>query len=160
MTRVLVGPGRAVAAVLAVAFAGAALGACAIEPDVGPLLAGTCKNADSDPDHSVSFANQIRPLLSRMSAGCNCHMPSAAGPGTGTQLSGLDLSSLASLRAGGANSGSQIVVAGEPCSSIMYLKVEQAPPFGSRMPLGGPPFLTDEEEALMHDWIAEGATNN
>ena len=87
-------------------------------------------------------------------------MPSAAGPGTGTQLSGLDLSSLSSLRAGGASSGSRIVVAGEPCSSIIYLKVEQAPPFGSRMPLGGPPFLTDEEENLLHDWIAEGANDN
>jgi len=146
-----------VAAALAVL---AAFGACALEPDVGPLLAGTCKNADSNPDARVSFANDVRPLFNRMTAGCGCHMPSAAGPGTGTQLSGLDLSSLASLRAGGASSGSRIVVAGEPCSSILYLKVEQAPPFGSRMPLGGPPFFSDEEEDLLHDWISEGANNN
>jgi hypothetical protein len=139
---------------------GAALGACAIEPDVGPLLAGICKNDDTNPDRNVSFANDIRPLFNRMMAGCGCHMPTAGGPGAGTVLSGLDLSSLTSLRAGGANSGSRIVVAGEPCSSILYLKVEQAPPFGSRMPLGGPPFLTDAEEDLLHDWISEGANNN
>ena len=143
-----------------VAAALAVLGACALEPDVGPLLAGTCKNADTNPDARVSFANDIRPLFNRMTGGCGCHMPSAAGPGTGTQLSGLDLSSLASLRVGGASSGSRIVVAGEPCSSILYLKVEQAPPFGSRMPLGGPPFFTDQEEDLLHDWISEGANNN
>jgi hypothetical protein len=143
-----------------VAAALAVLGACALEPDVGPLLAGTCKNADRNPDARVSFTNDIRPLFNRMTGGCGCHMPSAAGPGTGTQLSGLDLSSLASLRAGGASSGSRIVVAGEPCSSILYLKVEQAPPFGSRMPLGGPPFFSDEEEDLLHDWISEGANNN
>jgi len=141
------------------AVALAVLGACALEPDVGPLLAGTCKNADRNPDARVSFANDIRPLFNRTTAGCGCHMPSAAGPGTGTQLSGLDLSSLASLRVGGASSGSRIVVAGEPCSSILYLKIEQAPPFGSRMPLGGPA-LSDVEEDLVHDWIAEGANNN
>ena len=143
-----------------VAAALAVLGACALEPDVGPLLAGTCKNADRNPDARVSFTNDIRPLFNRMTGGCGCHMPSAAGPGTGTQLSGLDLSSLASLRAGGASSGSRIVVAGEPCSSILYLKVEDAPPFGSRMPLNGPPFLSDEETDLIHDWIAEGAADN
>jgi hypothetical protein len=152
MTRLFVG--------LALAIGGAALAACAIEPDVGPLLAGICKNEDTNPDQKVSFANDIRPLFNRMAAGCSCHMPSASGPGTGTLLSGLDLSSMASLRAGGANSGSRIVVAGEPCSSILYLKVEQAPPFGSRMPLGGPPFFTEEEENLLHDWISEGASNN
>jgi len=146
-----------VAAALAVV---AAFGACALEPDVGPLLANSCKNPDTNPDARVSFANDIRPLFNRMTAGCGCHMPSSAGPALGTQLSGLDLSSLASLRAGGASSGSRIVVAGEPCSSILYLKIEQAPPFGSRMPLGGPPFFTDEEEDLLHDWIAEGAENN
>ena len=144
----------------ALAIGGAALGACALEPDVGPPLAGICKDADTNPERTVSFATDIRPLFNRMTAGCGCHMPSAAGPGGGTQLSGLDLSSMAALRAGGANSGSRIVVAGEPCSSIIYLKVEQAPPFGSRMPLGGPPFFTDEEENLLHDWIAEGASNN
>jgi hypothetical protein len=151
-------PGTLGLAVAAAALA--ALGACMLEPDVGPLLAGTCKNADTNPDRQVSFANQIRPLFNRMAAGCGCHMPSAAGPGTGTQLSGLDLSSLSSLRTGGASSGNRIVVAGEPCSSIIYLKVEQAPPFGSRMPLGGPPFFTEEETDLLHDWIAEGASNN
>jgi hypothetical protein len=147
-------------------FAGlalAALAACAqLEPDVGPLLAGACDNADTNPAVSVSFSSQIRPLMNRPAdmAGCDCHMPSSAGASTATQISGLDLSSLSSLRAGGRNSAGKIVIAMEPCASILYQKVDEAPPFGSRMPLGGPPFLSDDEVRLIHDWIAEGAADN
>jgi hypothetical protein len=134
--------------------------ACALEPDVGPLLAGSCSDTDTHPDRVVSFAAQIRPILDRPMAGCSCHMPLPGGPGMATQLSGLSLSSYASLREGGVNSGSQIVIAGQPCASILYQKVSDAPPFGSRMPLTGPPFLTSDELALIHDWIAEGAANH
>lgn len=155
-------PRRAMAGLaVAVAVAGVGVvGACGVlEPDVGPLLAGTCRDADTNPGIDVSFANDIRPLFQRRSGGCSCHVPSTSGPGTGTLLSGLDLGSLPSLRAGGVSSGNRIVVAMQPCASVLYLKVEQAPPFGSRMPLGGP-FFTEEEKALLHDWIAEGALDN
>jgi hypothetical protein len=136
------------------------LAGCALAPDVGEPLAGACSNADSNPGLSVSFRAQLRPILARPMAGCTCHLPTAAGASTAIQLSGLDMSSLASLRAGGRNSGAGIVVAGQPCSSTLYQKVDEAPPFGSRMPLGGPPFLSDEDIALIHDWIAEGAADN
>ena len=148
--------GRAVLAGLAVA----AVAACALKPDVGPLLASTCDDADSRPEASVSFSAQIRPLINRATGGCSCHLPSASGPGTAIQLSGLDLSSLTSLRAGGLTSGSRIVVPLQPCESILYQKVDDAPPFGNRMPLGGPPFLSADELRLIHDWIAEGAADN
>jgi len=138
-----------------------AAGACArLEHDVGPLLAGMCDNADGDPGAKLSFAGQIRPLLDRDTAGCSCHMPLSGGPGMATQLSGLDLSSWASLRSGGFNSGAQIVVGGQPCDSILYQKISDAPPFGSRMPLTGPPYLSAAELQLVHDWIAEGAEDN
>ena len=138
----------------------AAAGACALEPDVGPLLASTCSDADTQPGTTVSFAAQIRPILDRPMAGCSCHMPVAGGPGMATQLSGLSLGSYAALRDGGFNSGPEIVIAGQPCASILYQKVSDAPPFGSRMPLSGPPFLTADELQLIHDWIAEGAADN
>jgi hypothetical protein len=140
---------------------GLALGAmvgCA--PEVGPLLAGTCDNADTDPDVDVSFSTQIRPLLNRMPGGCSCHMPTSTGLGPATQIIGLNLGSLASLRAGGVTSGTQIVIGGDPCGSIIYQKVSGAPPFGSRMPLNGPPYLSTNERKLLHDWIAEGASDN
>jgi hypothetical protein len=87
-------------------------------------------------------------------------MPTAAGPGPATVITGLDLSSLSSLRAGGRNSGPRIVVDLAPCESILFQKVDVAPPFGSRMPLGGPPFLSEDEIRLLHDWIAEGGNDN
>jgi hypothetical protein len=135
-------------------------GGCALEPDVGPLLAGTCDNRDTHPEASVSFAAQIQPVITRRTAGCTCHLPGSGGPGIGTALSGLNLASLSSLRQGGTNSGARIVVPGEPCGSILYQKVYDAPPFGSRMPFDGPPFLSDQEIAQIHDWIAEGANDN
>lgn len=138
----------------------ALLTACALEPDVGPRLAGVCDNTDTQPRTSVSFSRDIRPLISRQVGGCGCHLPSSVGAGPGTVLSGLDLSSFMSLRAGGANSGARVVVAGEPCASIMYQKLSDSPPFGSRMPLNGPPFFDADQLRLLHDWIAEGANNN
>jgi len=142
------------------ALAALALAGCAqLEPDVGRLTVGTCKDAATT-SQTVSFASDIRPLISRGMGGCGCHLPTGAGQGPATQLIGLDLGSYASLREGGVNSGTQVIVAGSPCSSILYQKVDDAPPFGSRMPLNGPPYLTDDELRLVHDWIAQGARDN
>jgi hypothetical protein len=38
--------------------------------------------------------------------------------------------------------------------------VGEAPPFGARMPLNGPPFLDERDRQLLADWIAEGADDN
>jgi hypothetical protein len=135
-------------------------GCTALAPDVGAPLVGGCKDADSNPAVPVSFARDLKPLIGRMAGGCGCHLPNGAGPGPATQLVGLELSSYAALRAGGVNTGARIVIAGQPCASLLYQKVSEAPPFGSRMPLSGPPYLTDAEEELFHDWIAEGAADN
>jgi hypothetical protein len=43
-----------------------------IEPDVGPLTAGQCKNEDSNADEDVSFKDQVLPMLSMR---CGCHDP-------------------------------------------------------------------------------------
>jgi hypothetical protein len=136
------------------------LAACALEPDVGARFPNECSEGDSQPASAVSFARDLRPLINRQMGGCGCHLPSATGAGTGTQISGLDMSSLNTLRAGGLNSGSRAIVAGQPCESVLYLKLEDAPPFGSRMPLNGPPFWNSDELKLLHDWIAEGAKDN
>lgn len=147
---------RAALTVAARVAALAALAACSVVPDVGPRLAGTCDDTDSRPaGKPVSFAGDIQPLIFRGKGGCGCHLD-----GIGTRLAGLNLSSLSNLRMGGFNSGARIIVAGEPCSSLMYQKLSDAPPFGSRMPLNGPPFWTTDELQLLHDWIAEGASDN
>lgn len=133
---------------------------CALAPDVGARLAGTCDDSDGHAGKPVSFSADIHPLILRQVGGCSCHLPTPTGDGVGTQISGLNLSSLATLRMGGMNTGARIVVAGDPCSSLMYQKLSDAPPFGSRMPLNGPPFWTADELQLLHDWIAQGASNN
>jgi hypothetical protein len=149
---------RAALAVLAAAGA-----SCVVDvvPDVGPPLTGACDPADSDPGADVSFAHDIRPIMDRPRgmAGCGCHTPTNGLP-SGIEQSGLDLGSIYALRQGGRTSGTAIVVAGDPCSSVLVQKLESTPPFGSRMPLDGPPYLEDAEVLLIRDWIAEGALDN
>lgn len=139
----------------------AALAACTtIDPDVGPLLAGACLDTDTNINRSVSFTHDIRPVISAPMGGCSCHLSqTGAGPGPATVITGLDLGSYQSLLQGGHNSGPNIIIAGQPCDSILYQKIGVAPPFGSRMPLGLTP-LSDQTIQLVHDWIAEGALDN
>ena len=140
------------------------LGGCAFEePEVGPPLAGNCESEDSDPDVNVRFSLDIRPLMNRPrgEAGCSCHQPSAgSSTPSGIDQSGLDLGSVEKLRRGGRNTGADLVVPGDPCASVLMHKIAGAPPFGSRMPLDGPPYLAPEEIQLISDWIAEGAVDN
>lgn len=141
-------------------------GACldkldAFDPMTGPPLQERCVNQDSDPDQDVSFREDIQPVMMGATAqpGCGCHMPAGADP-IGFELSGLDLSSYEGLRAGGVNSQSSIVLPGAPCDSILWQKVSPGPPFGSRMPFNGPPFLDQATRQVLADWIAEGARDN
>lgn len=151
---------RARLGLAAVSAALLALAACDLEPDVGPATHARCMNADGDPGREVSFARDIAPIFARDAVGCaTCHDPRSPNP-VGVSLGGLDLTSYATLVAGGARSGPDIVVAGDPCGSVLYLKVSPGPPFGARMPHDGPPFLPEAELDLVHDWIAEGARDN
>ena len=131
------------------------------DPMVGEAKATRCINEDSDPNTDVSFSGEILPMLMPApgKVGCGCHMPSQAEP-IGIQQSGLDLSSYAKLKNGGNNSGSEILVPGDACSSILWQKISPGPPFGARMPFNGPPFLTKDEIRLIADWIVEGANDN
>jgi mono/diheme cytochrome c family protein len=132
-----------------------------LRPDIGPPVQELCLDEDSDPDTPVRFGRDIvEVLFARELTGCHqCHRPTAPTP-LGFEVGGLDLTSATSLRGGGVVSGSDIVIPGRPCDSIIVQKISPAPPFGGRMPLNGPPFLTDEERQLIHDWVAEGALDN
>jgi len=129
-----------------------------LEPQVGALLQSPCADEDSDPGAAVGFgADILDALLAQPVGGCmSCHDPSQGSP-LGFTVGGLDLSSYAGLRRGGAQGGSDVVVPEQPCSSVLVLKLGPAPPFGSRMPLNGPPFLSPAEQQRVRDWIAEGA---
>ena len=140
-----------------------ALSACIaeLEPEVGELRTGICEPEDSDPEHDVSFMEDLLPLLERPGGegGCSCHTPKSARP-IGIELTGFNLGSAEALLRGGKMSGDQIVVPGDPCASIIVQKVSSAPPFGARMPTSGPPYMSPAERTLLADWIAEGAHDN
>ncbi len=65
-----------------------------------------------------------------------------------------------SVMRGGNNSKANIIIATQPCDSILWQKISAGPPFGSRMPFSGPPFLDDGTRLMFSDWIAEGARDN
>jgi mono/diheme cytochrome c family protein len=123
----------------------------AIAPDVGPIQSGgeqTC-NTDADPATAVPYAD-VQQLFDDHCT--RCHRPD----GEGVQESGLDLTSYGALLEGGTRSVDTIVIAGEPCASVIFQKITDAPPFGSRMPRGDRA-LSAAEQQLLHDWISEGA---
>lgn len=133
----------------------------ALDPMVGVQLAPRCSNEDSDPDNDVSFARDVLPIFFGEAGpvGCTCHLATDEMP-IGLDQSGLDLSSYTTLREGGQNSLTTIVIAGAPCDSVLWRKISPGPDFGSRMPFDGPPFLEERTIQLISDWIAEGARDN
>ncbi len=123
----------------------------AIAPEVGPLQSSgeaTC-NADTDPGTIVPYADVQQLFDDRCT---RCHRPG----GEGVQDSGLDLTSYDVLLAGGTRSVATIAIPGEPCASVLFQKLTEAPPFGARMPRGDRNLSTAELQ-LVHDWISEGA---
>jgi hypothetical protein len=138
----------------------AALGAAAciadLEPEVGPLVAGQCKNEDSNPEIDVSFKDEVLPLLQMR---CGCHDPKGTGSGYAIELTGYSVGGRADLLRGGSKTGDKSVVPGDACSSLLVQKCAESFPFGSRMPLYGP-YLSKTEMSLMRDWIVEGAHAN
>jgi len=118
---------------------------------------------------ATGFAAQIEPLFD---TNCiRCHAPGGIGfNGTGgNQNNGLDLTS-GNSHAGLVNQPTfeapdvpprWRVLPGEPDSSYIIQKISSASPkAGNRMPLDGPPFLSENEIQLIIDWIEEGAPNN
>lgn len=130
--------------------------------------AGLTESGDL-PFSGSSFAAQIQPIFD---TNCiRCHAPGGIGfNGTGgDQNNGLDLTL-------GNSHGKLVnqltfeapditprrrVIPGEPDSSYIIQKIiSDSPKFGNRMPLDGPPFLSQGEIELIRNWIEEGAPNN
>jgi hypothetical protein len=140
-----------------------AMSACIddFNPETGARSLSACVPTDTDETADVSYSLDVLPLILRERAvgGCSCHVPTNSSH-IGFDLTHLDLSTHDAMRRGGNNSVEDIVVEGDPCISVIYMKTGNAPPFGSRMPLSGPPFWSAEERRILHDWIAEGARDN
>ncbi|HEY4239481.1 MAG TPA: c-type cytochrome domain-containing protein [Kofleriaceae bacterium] len=138
-------------------------------PQVGAEQFSSCvdPNASGDdgdsllPDTPISFERDIRiGIFNRSDVHCvKCHTPGGATP-VGLHMGGLDLSTYATLMAGGFHSMGTAIIPGMPCESILIEKISPAPPFGARMPKDGPPYLSDTDAETIIQWIAEGARDN
>jgi len=102
--------------------------------------------APVSPTASISFSQHVLPILQRH--GCTgCH------GGNG----GLRVGTVAQILSGGSHGPA--VVAGQPDNSILIKKLLSPPPFGARMPQGGP-YLPDSTISVLKAWIAGGALND
>ena len=121
------------------------------------LFVPSCKDMGSEPAGSsppplppagatVSFRKDVLPICDN--AGCTgCH--------GGT--SGLILGSVTGLLTGGLHGPA--IIPGKPDSSNIVRKISPNPPFGVRMPEGGP-YLDAAAIQTIKDWIAQGAKDN
>jgi hypothetical protein len=112
-----------------------------------------CSDMGSEPEATapppigpVSFSQQVLPILQQ--SGCTgCH------GGNG----GLVVGTVQQLLQGG-NHG-PAVVPGKGDSSLIIQKLSVYPPFGDRMPQGGP-YLSESTISIIRAWIDQGAQNN
>jgi hypothetical protein len=122
------------------------------------FLTGGCSDKGNDPTSAnqqpspppvtqdVSFQSQIRPIFQQR--GCDgCH------GGNG----GLFVQTVAQLLQGGSHGPA--IVPGKADSSNLIKKLSPNPPFGDRMPQGGP-YLPDSTIQIIRTWINQGAKNN
>ncbi|MGA7178535.1 MAG: c-type cytochrome domain-containing protein [Thiobacillaceae bacterium] len=100
---------------------------------------------------SVSFANQVKPILDQNCI--ECHKAA----GQGYAKSGLRLDSYESLMAG--TKFGPVIKPGSSISSSLYLLVAGKADPSIRMPHGKAP-LSSESVELIKDWIDQGAKNN
>ncbi|MFQ5638332.1 MAG: hypothetical protein ACE5IR_10110 [bacterium] len=131
--------------------------------------AGLTESGDLPTVGPLSFAGQIQPIFD---ANCiRCHKAGGIGFNAtgGAQNNGLDLTT--------GNSHGRLVNQptfeapsvepklrvnpGAPDGSYLVQKItSSSPKFGNRMPLDGPPFLSQGDIQLIRDWIEQGAPNN
>ncbi len=103
------------------------------------------------PPASLTFQDFVGPLLSSKCTNGACH-------GSTSGQSGFSILSFNSVTAGGNNSGGKGIVAGDTTASVVFQKIGDTPPFGSRMPLTGG-FLPASTIDSIAMWILAGAPN-
>lgn len=115
-------------------------------PEVFALCNLEATEEDAPPITEVSFRNDILPVFQRH--GClSCH------GGTNN----LFVGTVAQLLAGGTNGPA--VTPGNADGSLIIRKTSPTPPFGDRMPLGGP-YLPDSTLQVLRTWINQGTKDN
>ncbi|MCC7381707.1 MAG: hypothetical protein IT384_07735 [Deltaproteobacteria bacterium] len=95
----------------------------------------------------IDYRSMVQPIFDTECVRCH----SGAAP-----PQGLHLDTYAGALAGGSTGNE--VVACQPASSLLFLKISQPnPPVGVRMPQDGPPYLSQAQMDTIEQWIREGA---
>ncbi len=97
------------------------------------------------------------------SACTQCHTDVGRTPAGRLNLAGDAASAYAALvdRPSALQAGATLVIPGDPENSYLLAKLHGSPGIaGGRMPLNGPPFLTDGQILVIERWIRNGAPNN
>ncbi|KAB2901625.1 MAG: hypothetical protein F9K31_01290 [Dokdonella sp.] len=130
-----------------------------------PAPSGCTRIADIAPQYTITYGAAVQGLFDDYatnggSAGCvDCHFAPPPEPSGGLDLSaGTSWAHLVNVPSQ-ADPQFLYVVPGDPLRSLLFLKVNcDNPGVGERMPLfgygGG---LLPEQQALIYDWIANGA---
>lgn len=117
-----------------------------------------------EPTFTSIHANIITASDSSGRPACtSCHNNAGPFPAGRLNLSGDAASAYAALvnRPSSFKPGAVLVVPGNPDDSYLVHKLKGAPDIaGGRMPLSGPPFLTDGQIIVIERWIRNGAPNN
>lgn len=95
----------------------------------------------------ISYDDDVFPLLTTY--GCtSCH----------GGINNLEVFPYAALLRGDSDNG-PVVLPRRSADSVIRRKISPQPPFGERMPQGGP-YLSEAEQLLIADWIDQGARDN
>lgn len=114
---------------------------------------GTATIYDED---GVRFSSDVNPLIQSQCASAGCHGSSTGGFTLSNNNAAANYNSIVN---GSANNG-RVVVKRNAAASNLYLKLLDPPPFGLRMPRGGPPYLSSSNIQLIRDWINQDAQDN
>lgn len=127
--------------------------ACAL----GSSLALACSPEDlsSIPlADNIDYATQVQPIFNDSCTGCH---GGSGGLNLGAAVSRGNLVNVASNN---ANAGIPRVTPGNAAASFLFRKINctvLGAGLGQRMPRNGPPYLSIEQQALVMDWILDGA---
>lgn len=106
--------------------------------------------------YNIDFGTQVQEIFNARCSGC--HIGGTSG---GLSLSaGSALGNLVNVPSNNAAAGIPRITPGNPAASFLFRKINcTALPgvYGLRMPRNGPPHLTAEQQAVIMDWIREGA---
>jgi hypothetical protein len=103
---------------------------------------------------NIDYATQVQPIFNASCTGCH---GGAAGLSLGAAVS---LGNLVNVASTNANAGIPRVTPGNPAASFLFRKINctaLGAGLGLRMPRNGPPHLGVEQQALIMDWILDGA---